>query len=63
MNRKAKWERRVRTTDEYSYYWFECSNCGNYPPLNHYHEEYFSKYCPYCGCLMNKENEAENKIN
>lgn len=47
------WE---KTHDEYSY-WYKCSRCGEKIPKNAFGSDYFSPYCPECGCKMMEVEE------
>lgn len=45
---KAKWIKKV----EHGCYWYICSCCKEEVSKNNYGHDYFSQYCPSCGCKM-----------
>lgn len=49
----GRWE---KAHDEYSY-WYKCSCCGEKIPKNIFGSDYFSPYCPECGCKMMEVEE------
>lgn len=40
-------------------FWFECSNCRNYPPIDAFKHEWLSPFCPVCGAEMDAERREE----
>lgn len=36
------------------YWWYECSECGSYPPSDRYRREWLANYCPNCGAKMDE---------
>lgn len=44
----GKW---IKEDDE-GCWWYECSECGDYPLKNAYGHDVLSDYCPACGCKM-----------
>lgn len=46
--KRGRW---VKQTDE-NCWWYECSECGDYPMKNAYGHEELSAYCPHCGAKM-----------
>lgn len=46
--KRGEW---VRKEDECCY-WFECSVCGEEPAKLHGNYDFFSNFCPNCGCQM-----------
>lgn len=53
---KAKWARKENDIC----YWFECSNCGGWPPKSYWGYEWFSHYCPSCGKPMDEPEPEED---
>lgn len=39
-------------------YWYACSECGGYIPLNQYKKEWYSDFCPNCGAKMDGKEEG-----
>jgi hypothetical protein len=54
----VKHGRWVKQTDE-NCWWYECSECGDYPLKNAYGHEVLSKYCPNCGARMREDGEDD----
>lgn len=54
MEETAHWK---RCRDE-TCYWFECSACGHEPLYTKYKQEILSDYCPYCGALMQEDENG-----
>lgn len=52
----AKWERK----EEGQYYYTACSKCGEHAPYNAYGRVDLTKYCPYCGTLMEGKYEIKD---
>lgn len=52
----VKHGRWVKRTDE-NCWWYECSECGDYPMKNVYGHEKLSAYCPNCGARMVRGEE------
>lgn len=52
----VKHGRWVKQTDE-NCWWYECSECGDYPMKNAYGHEELSAYCPHCGAIMEGDGE------
>lgn len=46
--RTGKW---IKEDDE-GCWWYECSECGDYPLKNAYGHDVLSDYCPACGAKM-----------
>lgn len=53
----GKWITKSDTNPYYTTWWYECSECGQYPPRDGYGQEVLSDYCPHCGCRMECEEE------
>lgn len=53
----GKWITKNDTNHYYTTWWYECSECGQYPPRDGYGQEVLSDYCPHCGCRMVGEEE------
>lgn len=49
--RVGKW---IKNADE-NCWWYECSECGDYPMKNAWGHEELSAYCPHCGARMEGE--------
>lgn len=49
----GKWIRNV--DDDINAWWYECSECGDYPLKNAYGHDELSRWCPHCGCKMEGE--------
>ena len=43
-------------------YWYACSHCHSHVPMNSYHQEDFSPYCPNCGRKMYIEDTDEIEV-
>lgn len=54
----VKHGRWVKQTDE-NCWWYECSECGDYPMKNAYGHEELSAYCPHCGAIMEGDGEED----
>lgn len=54
----VKHGRWVKRTDE-NCWWYECSECGDYPMKNVYGHEELSAYCAHCGAKMEGEEDKE----
>ena len=52
---KGRW---IKNADE-NCWWYECSECGDYPMKNAYGHEELSAYCPHCGAIMEGEEDDE----
>ena len=50
---KGRW---IKNADE-NCWWYECSECGDYPMKNAYGHEELSAYCPHCGAIMEGEED------
>lgn len=44
----AKWVKII----DHGVYWYICSKCGENIPKNRFGNDFFSKYCPFCGSRM-----------
>ena len=55
---KAHWKRCQDDTC----YWFECSNCGQAPLYTRFKQEILTDFCPYCGCMMEDENDVSEGL-
>lgn len=53
--KKGRW---AKQTDE-NCWWYECSECGDYPMKNAYGHEELSAYCPHCGAMMREDGEED----
>ena len=53
---EQKTGRWIKKTDE-NCWWYECSECGDYPMKNAYGHEELSAYCPHCGAKMESEDK------
>ena len=51
--RKGKWMRNV--DEDVNAWWYECSECGDYPLKNAYGHDELSRWCPHCGAKMEGE--------
>lgn len=54
----GQWITKSDTNPYYTTWWYECSECGQYPPRDGYGQEVLSDYCPHCGCRMECEENA-----
>lgn len=51
--RRGRWIQKSKPADFCTYWWYECSACGDKPPNDRYgHPNYLSPYCPNCGAKM-----------
>lgn len=54
--RRGRWIQKSKPADFCTYWWYECSACGDKPPNDRYgHPNYLSPYCPNCGAKMEEE--------
>lgn len=53
--KKGRW---IKNADE-NCWWYECSECGDYPMKNAYGHEELSAYCPHCGAIMEGDGEED----
>jgi hypothetical protein len=51
----GKW---IKQYDE-NCWWYECSECGDYPLKTAYGHDMLSSWCPWCGAKMEGEEDAE----
>lgn len=51
----GKW---IKNADE-NCWWYECSECGDYPMKNAWGHEELSAYCPHCGARMEGDGEED----
>ena len=52
----GRWIQKSKPLELCTYWWRECSVCGNKPPNDIYgHPNYLSPYCPNCGARMESE--------
>lgn len=52
----GKWIRNV--DDDINAWWYECSECGDYPLKNAYGHDELSQWCPHCGAKMEGEEDG-----
>lgn len=51
--KRGRWIQKSKPLELCTYWWRECSVCGNKPPNDIYgHPNYLSPYCPNCGAKM-----------
>ena len=56
---QGRWvEKEATTNDDLTYWWIECSECGE-RPLKRYGNDVLSDYCPYCGARMHSGAELD----
>lgn len=54
--RRGRWIQKSEPLELCTYWWYECSACGNKPPNDNYgHPNHLSPYCPNCGAKMEGE--------
>ena len=51
----GKWIKKSNISPFYTVWWYECSECGQYPLKDVYNQESLTNYCPNCGCKMEDE--------
>lgn len=53
--KSGKWIKKSNISPFYTMWWYECSECGQYPPKDVYNQESLTNYCPHCGAKMEDE--------
>lgn len=51
----GKWVKKV----DDGVYWYECSECGDYPLKSAFGYDYFSEWCPHCGAKLEGVEECQ----
>ena len=55
---KRKTGKWVKKVDD-GVYWYECSECGDYPLKSAFGYDYFSEWCPHCGAKLEGAEECQ----